>query len=93
MNSVTSGGVINQLGKLYCGQGTMDLFSAYQKMRLQAGAGAHQIQLDETGARSVTINTPTIINSNLTVTGFIAAKPYVSLRVITSGGLPRLGPL
>jgi hypothetical protein len=32
--------------------------------------------------------TGTLTCSNLTVNGFIAAKPYVSLRVATSGGTP-----
>ena len=41
-----------------------------------------------TGTRDVEINAPLIVNNNVTINGFLAAKPYVSLRVLTSTATP-----
>ena len=37
-----------------------------------------------TGTRDVEINAPLIVNNNVTINGFLAAKPYISLKVSTS---------
>ena len=94
MNSVNSSGTINQTGKLFTGQSVMCLTSTTDhSLKLGAGAGVveSQIEILGSGTRGVPIQTPTIIDSNLTVNGFISAKPFVSLRVITSGGTPSTG--
>jgi hypothetical protein len=95
MNSVNSSGTLNQTGKLFTGQGVMALLSTTNHS-LKLGSGPAvldvnpepQIEILGTGTRGVTIKTPTIIDSNLTVNGFISAKPYVSLKITTSGGTP-----
>ena len=45
------------------------------------------IEISGTGTRSVVVNTPLVVN-DLTVNGFISAKPYISFRVSTTGGVP-----
>jgi hypothetical protein len=94
MNSVNSSGTINQTGKLFTGQSVMCLTSTTDhSLKLGAGAGVveSQIEILGSGTRGVTIKTPTIIDSNLTVNGFISAKPYISLKITTTGGTASTG--
>ena len=45
------------------------------------------IEISGTGTRSVVVSTHLVVN-DVTVNGFISAKPYVSFRVSTTGGVP-----
>ena len=51
----------------------------------------HSISILSNSTRDVIINTPLIVNNNVTISGFLAAKPYISLKVTTSGGTPSTG--
>lgn len=117
LNSTTVLGQTTQTGKLYTGQGVMDLISTTNHpLRLGSGVGQiPQVQLLATGTRDVEIKTPLIVRNlldvhgigyffddvtitgKLTVTGIIdnvsysPSKPYVSLRVTTTGGTASTG--
>ena len=44
----------------------------------------NSITISNNATRDVIINTPLIVNNNVTINGFIAAKPYISVKISTS---------
>ncbi len=70
MNTVNSIGVPVETGKLFTGQGGLQILTATaHPVKITAGPGLPQIEVAGTGTRAVTINAPLSINGNLDIEG------------------------
>jgi hypothetical protein len=98
MNSTTVLRQTTQTGKLFTGQGGMELLSiTNHPLRLGSGApvlgvsAVPQIELLATGDRNVVFKTPVTMNSNLTVTGYSSLGTVDVINYSTGSEVPKNG--
>ena len=86
-----SGSSTNETGQMFVGAGSMVVQTRTNHPIIlksyaddQSITVPNSLTISNNSTRDVVIATPLIVNNNVTINGFLAAKPYISLKISTS---------